>query len=473
MEARELFKSFSENLSDKSRELLFHEFLFNDLVGINITDTRGKVLFLNDAHTRITQQSKDLYIGHTMYELEEQGIVSKSAAMEVIRTGHDYTLRQSTTDGNSFEVRGIPVCNSDGSLRMVLCLLTDVTDIVNSRKKVIEIEEYANTLKQAISGEGALVYQSTIMQKVVEKAKRIAETDVSVLISGPSGVGKEMIADIIHENSPRKDKPFIKINCAAIPENLLESELFGYEPGAFTGGNPKGKRGLIEAANGGTLLLDEIGELPLMLQSKLLRTLQARTIRHLGGTKAIKVDFRLISSTNADLMEKVQTREFRDDLYSRVNVIDIAIPPLENRRDDIPILINHFIRLFNVSYDLNKHIEPDAMQFLTQYDFPGNVRELRNIVERLMIQSSGNMITLRDAYESIDRYAGEDPSGAMASLVINNNAGLSLKEIMENYEKAILQEYIKIYKNGSELARQLKTDQSTISRKLTKYGIRY
>lgn len=473
MEAKELFQSFSKELTEQSRNQLFHEFLFNDLVGINITDEKGKVLFLNDAHTRITQQPKELYIGHTMYELEEQGIVNKSASIRVIETGRDYTLQQSTPDGKSFEVRGIPVYGSDGSLHMVLCLLTDITDIVNSRKKVIEIEEYANTLKQAIVGDSSFVYQSKLMQKVVEKAKRIADTDVSVLISGPSGVGKEMIADIIHENSARKDKPFIKINCAAIPENLLESELFGYEPGAFTGGNPKGKRGLIEAANGGTLLLDEIGELPLMLQSKLLRTLQARTIRHLGGTTPINVDFRLISSTNADLMEKVQAKEFRDDLYYRVNVIDIPVPPLENRRDDIPLLINHFIRIFNVKYDLNKRIESDALQFLSQYNFPGNVRELRNIVERMIIQSAGDIITLRDAYESMDHASEEDSGGVMASFMFNNNEGLSLKQIMDNYEKALLQEYIKIYKTGSELARQFKTDQSTISRKLAKYGIQY
>ena len=470
-DAKVMFKEFVDRLSDEHKRDIFYYIIYNDQIGVNITDSKGQAVFLNDAHTRITGQPKELYINNSMYKLEEQGAVTPSAAIRVIASGEKVTLRQTTPNNHSYEVCAFPIFDDSGELCYVVNLLSDITETINYKKRVNELEEYSNILKQAITGDGHLIYQSYIMQQVVEKSRRVAETDASVLITGPSGVGKELIADIIHENSLRKDKPFIKINCAAIPENLLESELFGYEPGAFTGGSPKGKKGLIESANGGTLLLDEIGELPLALQSKLLRVLQERSLRRLGGNKAINVDFRLISSTNVDLKEMIASKEFREDLYYRLNVIYINVPPLENRREDIPLLINHFIRLFNAKYELNKSIDSDAMQFLSQYDYPGNVRELRNVVERIVIQSSGERISLRDAYESLGVMMHENAEQGSPTLV--NNEGLSLKQIMENYEKNLLEEYIRIYKNGTELSKQLKTDQSTISRKLTRYGIKY
>ena len=466
-----IFRDFIDKLPEDTKLNLFNSILYNDQIGINITDAKGQTVFLNDAHTRITGQPKELYLSNTMYQLEEDGVVTPSAAVKVIASGEKVTLRQSTPFNTIYEVCAFPINDSDGKLCYVVNLLTDITEAMTFKKRVAELEEYSSTLKQAITGDGHLIYQSEIMQRVVEKSQRVAETDVSVLICGPSGVGKELIADIIHEHSPRKNKPFIKINCAAIPEQLLESELFGYEPGAFTGGSPKGKIGLIESANNGSLLLDEIGELPMSLQSKLLRALQEHSIRRLGGNKAINVDFRLISSTNVDLKQKIAAKEFREDLYYRLNVIYINVPPLEQRREDIPLLINHFIRLFNAKYELNKSIDTDAMQFLSQYNYPGNVRELRNIVERLLIQSAGDRISLRDAYESLGMVTHDMPAAGPTSLI--NNEGLSLKQIMENHEKALLQEYIKIYKNGTELSKQLKTDQSTISRKLSKYGIKY
>ncbi len=470
-DAKLVFREFIDKLSRENKINIFNSIIYNDQIGVNITDSTGQTVFLNDAHTRITGQPKELYINNNMYKLEELGVVTPSAAIKVIASREKVTLRQATPHNHNYEVSAFPVFDADGKLCYVINLLSDITEAINYKKRVNELEEYSNILKQAITGDGHLIYQSYIMQQVVEKSRRVAETDASVLITGPSGVGKELIADIIHENSLRKDKPFIKINCAAIPENLLESELFGYEPGAFTGGSPKGKKGLIESANGGTLLLDEIGELPLSLQSKLLRVLQERSLRRLGGNKAINVDFRLISSTNVDLKQMIAAKEFREDLYYRLNVIYINVPPLENRRDDIPLLINHFIRLFNAKYELNKSIDSDAMQFLSQYDYPGNVRELRNVVERIVIQSPGERISLRDAYESLGVMMHDNAEQSSPTLI--NNEGLSLKQIMENYEKNLLEEYIKIYKNGTELSRQLKTDQSTISRKLTKYGIKY
>ena len=463
--------TFFNNLSQRTKNLLCKELLYNDLVGINITNKKGEVIFLNDAHTRITGHSKEMYKGKTMYEMEKDGSVSVSATVKVLQTGKEVIITQDVSGGNSFEVRGIPVYDEEGTLILVINMLTDLTELTKTKEKVAEMEEYNQLLKQVIDREGSLIYQSQVMQQVVEKTKKIAETDVTVLITGPSGVGKEHIADIIHHSSKRKNKPFVKINCAAIPEQLLESELFGYEPGAFTGGSPKGKKGLFEAAQGGSLLLDEIGELPLMLQSKLLRVLQEREFRRLGGNKLIKVDFRLITATNVNLKEKIAEKQFREDLYYRLNVIEIKVPPLEKRREDIPLLTDHFIRLFNAKYNMKKTIDAEAVKYLCQCSWPGNVRELRNVVERLIIQNSDGIITAKEAYEAMGmlKIGSSDIPFDFQSIPPDT----SLKELTEIYEKHILEEYIKIYKNGSTLAKVLKTDQSTISRKLSKYNITY
>ena len=365
----------------------------------------------------------------------------------------------------------MPVFNKKGEMCFVLNLLTDITELTTTKEKITEIEEYNQFLKKVLDKESSLIYQSRIMQQVVELSHKVAEADVTVLITGPSGVGKEHIADIIHENSKRRHKPFVKINCAAMPENLLESELFGYEPGAFTGGNPKGKKGLFEVAQGGSIMLDEIGELPMVLQPKLLRVLQEREIRRIGGSKPIKVDFRLISATNVNLKEKIEEKQFREDLYYRLNIIEIKIPALEDRREDIPLLADHFIKLFNAKYSLHKTLDIEAVKYLCQCSWPGNVRELRNVVERLIIQSSHDVISAKEAYEAMGML--KIKSGNQTVELDEASGDVSLKEMMENYEKKILEEYIKIYKTGTELSKRLKTDQSTISRKLSKYHISY
>ena len=464
-------ENFFNNLSDEARELLLNELLFNDLIGVNITDKDGNVLFLNDSHTRITGHPKSLYLGRNMKDLEDKGAVSQSATLEVLKIKKDVIMHQKNESGKNFKVRSMPVFNKKGEMCFVLNLLTDITELTTTKEKITEIEEYNQFLKKVLDKESSLIYQSRIMQQVVELSHKVAEADVTVLITGPSGVGKEHIADIIHENSKRRHKPFVKINCAAMPENLLESELFGYEPGAFTGGNPKGKKGLFEVAQGGSIMLDEIGELPMVLQPKLLRVLQEREIRRIGGSKPIKVDFRLISATNVNLKEKIEEKQFREDLYYRLNIIEIKIPALEDRREDIPLLADHFIKLFNAKYSLHKTLDIEAVKYLCQCSWPGNVRELRNVVERLIIQSSHDVISAKEAYEAMGML--KIKSGNQTVELDEASGDVSLKEMMENYEKKILEEYIKIYKTGTELSKRLKTDQSTISRKLSKYNISY
>lgn len=250
----------------------------------------------------------------------------------------------------------------------------------------------------------------------------------------------------------------------------MESELFGYEPGAFTGGAPKGKAGLLEYADGGSILLDEIGEMPMQLQAKLLRVLQDQQVRRIGSTKDIKVDVRIIASTNADLKKLIAEKKFREDLYYRINIVDIKMPGLDKRREDIPLLIAHFEKRFNQKYDFNKKFSIDAINYLMGLDYCGNVRELQNIVERLIVQSSNDVITLEEAFAAMGILTIEE-DGEGGRELIKVEEEMSLKKIMEQYERKILLHYKKVYGKGTVMAEKLKTDQATISRKLKKYGL--
>jgi transcriptional regulator with PAS, ATPase and Fis domain len=241
-----------------------------------------------------------------------------------------------------------------------------------------------------------IVGKSEKMREAIEVMKKISPSPATVLIIGESGTGKELIAKAIHYNSPRRTKPFTALNCAAIPENLFESELFGYEPGAFTGAASR-RLGLIEITNGGTLFLDEIGDMPHMMQSKLLRVLQDKEIRRLGGKDAIKIDVRVITATNKDLEKELTKGSFREDLYYRLKVVTIALPPLRGRKEDIPDLSVFFLDKFNVEFGKRvKHIEPAAIQALSEYNWPGNIRQLESVIERAVLMSDTSTITLKD-----------------------------------------------------------------------------
>jgi len=246
-----------------------------------------------------------------------------------------------------------------------------------------------------------IIGKSAKMQKAIEVMKRIAPSTATVLIRGESGTGKELIAKAIHYNSPRRIKPFTAINCAAIPDNLFESELFGYEPGAFTGAVSR-KEGLFQITNGGTLFLDEIGDLSLPMQSKLLRTLQDKEIRRLGGKETIKVDVRIITATNKDLEKELARGNFRDDLYYRLKVVNIDLPPLRERTEDIPELANFFINKYNKEFGKRiKNIEPAALKILSEYHWPGNIRQLETVIERAVLMNDRGTITARDIQDEL------------------------------------------------------------------------
>jgi transcriptional regulator with PAS, ATPase and Fis domain len=352
-------------------------------------------------------------------------------------------------------------------------VVTNVRDLTELNQLKNELEESKHLARKyqyqlieheyMIQAEQELVIKSPAMRLVIQKAFKMAQVDSTVLLTGESGVGKDLLARFIHQTSHRKENNFVKINSGAIPENLLESELFGYEKGAFTGARGEGKAGLLEIAQGGTVYLDEIGELPLYLQVKILGVIEDKEITRLGSTKQKPIDFKLIAATNRDLISMIENGYFRKDLYFRLSTLPLHIPPLRERKEDIVPLINYFLKKFNMSLELKKTFSSELYEFLSRYSFPGNIRELIHIVEGLVVMSDKGTVTLGD----ISLVLKEDSSPAISCLTVGN-----LKEKMAAYEKKILEESLQDNKTLQGVAISLGMDQSTISRKMHLHGIK-
>jgi DNA-binding NtrC family response regulator len=306
-----------------------------------------------------------------------------------------------------------------------------------------------------------IIGKSEEIRKVFTLVDKVADTDSTILVCGESGTGKELIARAIHYRSMRASSPFVSINCGALPENLLESELFGHVKGSFTGAI-KDKDGLFKVASGGTFFLDEVGETSPAIQVKLLRVLQEREIIPVGGTSPIKVNARLIAATNADLEKAVQDDTFRADLYYRLNVIPIVIPPLRHRRDDIPLLVEHFLEKVSIKNGEKKNITKDAMNLLTEYEFPGNVRELENIIERAVILQEGDQVDVDDLP---DKVRSRTCSRSSLSL---DKAQMTLEELEKEYLISVLEETNWQKKKASSI---LGINASTLYRKIQRYGL--
>jgi len=328
-------------------------------------------------------------------------------------------------------------------------------------------------LKKLVEYDYRLVGTSPALEKVREEIRKSAPTDGRILIYGENGTGKELVAREIHQQSLRKNGPFVKVNCAAIPKDLIESELFGHEKGAFTGAVRR-KYGMFEEADGGTLLLDEIGDLSLESQAKLLRVLQENEFQRVGGTKPIKFNTRIISATNKNLQEEINRGKFREDLYFRLNVIPIRIPPLRERKEDIPVLVRYFLKSYSIKNGKReKHISEEALASLMDYQWPGNVRELKNFIERLVIMTDCDDITLENVKSIFPDSTIHEKHDIEKEFDFFYEDGLSLRQIIENFEKQLLKkEYEKADCNVSRLAAKLKTDRPNLHRKLKKYGIK-
>ncbi|MBP2654404.1 MAG: norR 15 [Firmicutes bacterium] len=461
----------------EAKEFDFREIGDHLYDGIYLTDGQGKTLYVNKAYTRITGIKPEEVLGKCVNDLSTKGFYANPVTPEVIRQKRQVNaMAESPRKRNKMLVTGNPIFDEIGDIKKVVVIDREITDLLamkaeveSSQKKIKAVEEDKNKRNQEIehlrklSLSHNLLGQSQEMQKIIKLIDQVASIDVTVLITGETGAGKEVVANEIYMNSPRKNGPFIKVNCAAIPAGLLEAELFGYEKGAFTGAINSGKLGMFELADKGALLLDEIGDIPLELQSKLLRVIQHKELTRIGGTKPVKLDVRIVSSTNCDLLSLVKQGKFREDLYYRLNVFPIHIPPLRSRVGDIELLTNHFLNLYNTKYGKVTVIEEAGMEILHQYSWPGNIRELQNIIERLVIVSEQSTSVGEEQIASllnIDSYYGG---------IGKKEAGL--KEIVQNVERKTLEKVLAMCGSTRKAAKILKIDQSTIVKKAKKLGI--
>lgn len=440
--------------------------------GICIVDANGIITAINKGYTDITEITEEEIVGKHMQDMLDKKYFSNAVSLDILEKKEKVSA-MSTIYKNNKKVLlvGNPFFDSNNNLKNIIIVMRNMTDLIRLQDELESAEEEKRLYKEELISLKKInnigfVGNDKSMLRVKELIEYVAKTDATVLITGETGSGKEVVAREIYENSNRKGGPYVKVNCSAIPENLLESELFGYVKGAFTGADKKDKKGLFEIANNGTILLDEISEMPLKLQAKILRALQEKEITRVGGTEIIKIDIRVMASTNRSLEEMVNQGAFRADLYYRLNVFPIQLPPLRERISDIPNLASAFLTKFNHIYDKNKSFSEAAMNVLVKYEWPGNVRELENIIERIVIISSGSMIEKEDVSRTI--YMGHEKLPAANDMNIEE---IGLKQAVKNFEREIIIDVLKEYGNTYKAAEILQTSQPTVVRKAQALGI--
>lgn len=439
--------------------------------GIYITDGRGIAVRVNAAYERISGRKREDILGRGYAELVQAGSLigpSNSLLAREQRTSVTVIHELPLTNRQVLDTC-TPVFDEDGAVIMTVSLTRDVTEL-NELRATLELERESRKLyehqlevvKAQLSEVGELVAHDKAMLNTWALASRVARVDSTVLLTGETGVGKEVVARYIHKNGARSAGLFVEVNCGAISEYIAESELFGYEKGAFTGALQTGKPGLFEVANGGTLFLDEVGELPLELQVKLLRALQTNTVMRVGGTTNVAVDVRIIAATNKDLLQMVHDRLFREDLYYRLSVVPIHIPPLRDRQDDIIPLINHFLAQINARYGMNKSLSKKAYQTLLHYHWPGNVRELKNVIEQIAVIEEAEWIQA----DALPLHMQRQDSTSL-------EAGLSFREHVERFEYHLIEQASDSNSNVRIAAAALNIPVATFLRKRKKYREKY
>lgn len=441
----------------------YEEIIENNPDGIYITDGNANAILINKAFERISGLRREDLLGKNHRELERLGIIAKSCALEAIEKKKTVTIVHEylTTNRQALDTC-TPLLDEAGKVVLTVSSIRDMTDLNHLQSRYeeefelrIKYEKQLEVVSERINRSKQLIVQDENMLKTLTLANRMSRVDSRVLLIGETGVGKEEIAQYIHRYSDRNKKPFIGINCGAIPENLIESELFGYVSGAFTGAHKDGKTGILEAADKGTLFLDEVGELPLNVQVKLLRVLQTNKVTRIGGRTDIPVDVRIISATNRDLKEMVKVGTFREDLYYRLGVVPIQVPPLRERPGDIVPLVNFFLEQLNHQYGLNKRFSKAAYDIMLSYQWPGNVRELKNVVERTVVTSEADMMTAEDL--PIYQYNPVQ--------VLTRREGRSLKEQVELLEYSLIMEAYEKHQNVRSAAESLGMSEPTYVRK--------
>lgn len=441
--------------------------------GIWLMDQDGNTLKVNSAYEKLTGLPAKNFIGKNVRDLLAEGFFAESCYLLVMEQKKPVSIITNIKTKNGLKTvlnTGKPIFDKHGNIWRVITQNRDITEIVNLKEEIEQAKQitskYKKELEELKSGKyciDGMTFYSENMIEVLNIAKKVSNVDSTVLVIGETGVGKDVISKIIHKLSNRKDGPFIKVNCGAIPDNLLESELFGYERGSFTGANREGKSGLFELADGGTIFLDEIGELPLNLQVKLLQVIEEKRVLRIGGTKSKKVDVRIITATNRDFNQMIDQGTFRKDLFYRLNVIAIMIPPLRERQEDLNFLINEFLQKANKKYGFQKKFTLKALESLLNYHWPGNVRELKNVIERSVFISEGDRIDLEHLPHQITQTNSKKSD--------HQEEPVSLKDALKALEKKLIENALKTYGSTRKAAKVLKVDQSTIVRKTQKYKI--
>ena len=444
--------------------------------GLLISDPFGNVIYLNKAYEEITGLKEEEILNKNLNDLLKRKIINKALSLNVIEDKKPISTIHKYVSGKSALTTASPIFDKNEELIGVVSNTRNISELLILRNELSETKELTEKfseeikrLRQETLKLKNFIYSSREMEETIKLAKKVSHYDSTVLIHGESGTGKEVLAKFIHTESPRKEEPFIKVNCAAIPKELFESELFGYNQGAFTGAAKDGKPGMFELANNGTILLDEVGELPLPVQSKLLRVIQEREIYRVGGEKPVSLDVRILAATNRDLKQDVKEGKFREDLFFRLNVFPITIPPLRKRQEDIPELIMFFLEMLNRKYKKTVIISDNAIKALKCHSWPGNVRELENLIEYLFIMTNKDEIQIEDLPTRII-------SQQLIGLTDDNNGDISVPKLtylLELYEKYIIKDALNNFPSMRQAAVALGIHPSTLCRKIKKYDIEF
>ncbi|WP_417420810.1 sigma-54 interaction domain-containing protein [Halomonas sp.] len=448
-----------------------------------IVSGSGQIVDISPGAEAVYGVSREELLSSSVQQLQTAGVLKPSISMEVMRTRRPAQLMQVTGTGRRVIAEAYPVFVK-GKLERIISRSRDLTDLQLLQDEYALLQKrFSEHLKRSQIAPDAdeqalddaldnLQVRSNVMREIALLLKRVAPSDANVLMLGESGVGKSAFAKQLHRWSQRCDGPFIDVNCAAIPENLFESEMFGYQPGAFSGAARQGKAGLLEQAEGGTLFLDEIGELPLLMQTKLLKVIQDGSLTRLGDTRPRRVDFRLVVATNQDLAKQVEAGLFRLDLYYRLNVIPVTLPPLRDRREDIPDLVEACLKRLNQRYGRHKILDTRAWSTLMGSEWPGNVRELENWLERAWLSSPTDQIETPHVYPPTEQPLANVTNTSVSSLTSPIESHETLKEYLTRLERETLLQLSATLPSTYAIADRLGISQSSVVRRMQRYAIK-
>ena len=457
----------------------FYEDVFDNMPdALYVLDDKGNMIYVNYAMIKKFDIPRDELLRYNVFDMYDDGLIDYVISKNVYEQKKEVVMCQKIFNSHRKEllqmVSQMPILNDKGDIQYIIGVMRDMEELIGYYYDALNKYQTVKDIGSKRSDDNKLlVYNSPQMSDLIRILNNVAPTDANILVQGESGTGKEVLAEYIHQMSERRDKEMVRINCAAFPETLLESELFGYEKGSFTGALGSGKKGLIETADGSTLFLDEINSLPLALQGKILRTIETKMVQRIGSDRPKKIDFRLIAATNEDLSECIKKKTFRADLYYRLNVIPAIIPPLRDRPSDIEPLIEYFLNKYCKKYGKEKTFGPEAMNVLKNYSWPGNVRELKNFVERIVLISASSVYCIKSIPPQMlnGQLLSPSSSGNGGNSGCQFDIRMSLEENLNAFEKQIIESVVQQYGSGKSAAEVLRVNQSTISRKMAKYNI--